>query len=263
MSWTREFILSLRPPTLISTRPPPKVLYKFHNLGILRRLSTRRGCRAGKLANRDKAAKKFASICLINARSIGNKTTLLSHLIQSEQVDVLAITETWLSADRHDALEDSCPTGFTSLHVPRPNSNGDGVAVIFRSSIEASSLLEHLTPRPKTFEYLSVVLTINSVPIRLVVVYRPPRTTIADSTDVFFSEFCALLEVISSLPGRLLIVGDFNFHLEVASNASARRFLSIIDDFGLEQHVNGATHDHGHLLDLVISRSGENLIRKC
>jgi len=126
---------------------------------------------------------------------------------------VLAITETWLSADRHDSLKDSCPTGFTSLHVPRLNSNGGGVAVIFRSSIEASSLLEHLSPRPKTFEYLSVVLTINSVPIRLVVVYRPPRATVADATNVFFTEFCSLLEVISSLPDRILIVGDFNFHL--------------------------------------------------
>jgi len=173
MSWTREFILSLRPQTLISTRPTSHVLYGFHRLGILRRLSTRRGCRAGKLANRAKAARKFASVCLVNARSIGNKTTLLSHLIQSEQVDVLAITETWLSADRPDSLKDACPTGFTSLHVPRLNSNGGGVAVIFRSSIEASSLLEHFSPRPRTFEYLSVVLTINSVPIRLVVVYRP------------------------------------------------------------------------------------------
>lgn len=176
---------------------------------------------------------------------------------------MLAITETWLPPNRDDDLQNACPAGFTGLHVPRTNSSGGGVAVIYRSSIEAS-FQEPLAIKPKSFEYLGVVLNINSVSIRLVVVYRPPKVPgLSDALSIFLDEFSSLPVIVSSLPGRLLIVGDFNFHLDVPGNSLARRFSSMLHNFGLDQHVQGATHKDGHLLALVISRSGDNLVQDC
>ena len=38
------------------------------------------------------------------------------------------------------------------------------------------------------------------------------------------------------------------------------RFLTLLDDFGLIQHVTQPTHNHNHILDLVITRYAENII---
>ena len=58
-------------------------------------------------------------------------------------------------------------------------------------------------------------------------------------------------------------MGDFNFHLEDPVYSLATRFSSSLDVYGLLQHVRGATHVNGHLLDLVISRSADNFVLDC
>ena len=44
-------------------------------------------------------------------------------------VDILALTETWLRPHNMDDVEIGtlCPTGYTFLHVPRKQGRGDGV----------------------------------------------------------------------------------------------------------------------------------------
>ena len=43
----------------------------------------------------------------------------------------------------------------------------------------------------------------------------------------------------------------------------ANDLRALLDSFGLDQHVNGATHIRGHTLDLVISRATDNLVHSC
>lgn len=63
---------------------------------------------------------------------------------------------------------------------------------------------------------------------------------------------CAIVSTV-----WLVIVGDFNFHMEDTSRADVQKFLEILESFGLSQRVNGATHQKGHTLDLVITRDSE------
>ena len=53
---------------------------------------------------------------------------------------------------------------------------------------------------------------------------------------------------------ELLIMGDFNLHIDDTENTQAVRFMTILDSFGLKQHVVSLTHRDGHILDLVITR---------
>ena len=55
--------------------------------------------------------------------------------------------------------------------------------------------------------------------------------------------------------GNLLIVGDFNIHVDNRDSTFAEDFSSILVSHDLVQHVNEATHVDNHTLDLVISRS--------
>ena len=60
--------------------------------------------------------------------------------------------------------------------------------------------------------------------------------------------------------GRLLILGDFNIHVDIPNLPDTEKFVKLLDTFGLMQHVSLPTHRLGHTLDLVITRSNDNLI---
>ena len=59
---------------------------------------------------------------------------------------------------------------------------------------------------------------------------------------------------------EILIVGDINFHLDNKHDPDTKHFISCLQSFGLRQHVNTATHKHGHTLDVVITRDSSNLV---
>ena len=82
-------------------------------------------------------------------------------------------------------------------------------------------------------------------------VYRPEPDIATMST--FFLEFSTLLEEISIIAHGILILGDFNIHIDVAQNPTSQR-LSMV------QHVSDSTHENGHTLDLLLSRPGDFII---
>src|SRR6218665_2436446 len=52
---------------------------------------------------------------------------------------------------------------------------------------------------------------------------------------------------------QLVIAGDFNLHLEDPSLPASTEFRTIIDQFGLVQHVTEPTYKAGGWLDLVLT----------
>ena len=76
---------------------------------------------------------------------------------------------------------------------------------------------------------------------------------------MFFDQFSDFLEHSDSLPGKTLLMGDFNFHFENVENNS-RKLHDIIDMFNLTQSVSEPTHNQGHLLDLVFSKQSGHIL---
>ena len=70
---------------------------------------------------------------------------------------------------------------------------------------------------------------------------------------MFFSKSCLLF------CKPLFYVHFFNFHLDDPSDADARKFMELMDTFGLLQHITTPTHVSGHILDLIISRSSNDI----
>ena len=62
--------------------------------------------------------------------------------------------------------------------------------------------------------------------------------------------------MLSKVP--LFISGDFNFHLDVSGDVDAAKFAEAMC---LTQHVRSPTHIQGHILDLVITRNSDNIIK--
>ena len=61
-------------------------------------------------------------------------------------------------------------------------------------------------------------------------------------------------------PEPLILPGDFNFHMDVASDVDARVFSNLLTSIGLKQHVTVLTHISGHTLDLLITRENDPVI---
>ena len=58
----------------------------------------------------------------------------------------------------------------------------------------------------------------------------------------------------------LLIVGDFNVHVNCDNDPDALKLLGLFESTGLEQHVKIPTHISGNTLDLMITRHSDNII---
>ena len=73
-----------------------------------------------------------------------------------------------------------------------------------------------------------------------------------------FSEYLELL-VLSKVP--ICISGDFNVHLDVSDNADTIAFADLLESMCLTQHVKSPVPVIGHILDLIITRSSDNIIK--
>jgi len=198
----------------------------------------------------------FVRFCLLNTRSLNNKSLQVNDYIIERNLDIMAVTETWLnnSPDSNFVTRDVCPTGYLISHVPRNNRSGGGVAVIYRSSFNANLCDSVIF---NSFESMEMTFRSRDQTIRVVVVYRPPSL----SHNLFYDEFSSFLETLVLLPGKLFICGDFNIHVDNKNDCNTQRFLDLLDCFSLHCFDStSSTHKLGHALDLLITRSDEDLI---
>ena len=69
-------------------------------------------------------------MCLINSRSCNNKTALMKQFINDFDLDICAITETWLKEGNEIGKAASKPEGYEILSSQHPIRSGGGIAVI-------------------------------------------------------------------------------------------------------------------------------------
>lgn len=197
------------------------------------------------------------TICFLNSQSIRNKVDVIEEYIIEKDLDILTIAETWLKKVDELITRLITPNGYTLDHIDRQGKVGGGVAVICKS--ELSPRMDPLRTFT-SFEYMSLVVSPSkSLNIRICVIYRPP--VVKDvPVSTFFDQFSELLSSFITEKHKLLILDDFNFHMDICNDDNAEKMNSILSDFGLQQHVTSPTSKSHHILDLVISRECDDLI---
>ena len=149
-------------------------------------------------------------VCLWNVRSVKNKALSLKNYTVKHDLDFLALTKTWLHSGESDNffVGALCPKGYIFHHTPRENSRGGGVGILVKKSLRVKKLCS------ANFSSFEDVVALSEYPIgsiRFVVIYRPPSSQI----KVFLEGFAGFLEQLVPISGNfMLIVGDFNFHLD-------------------------------------------------
>ena len=131
-------------------------------------------------------------------------------------------------------------------------------SILFKTGIQCEVLS---SGELSSFEYGNYELLFDKTKLDLHVIYRPPYSEKHPvKTATFFEEFQTYLTHAAHTPRSLLIVCDFNIHMDIDTDADTIRMCDILSMCDLTQHVSVPMHRSGHTLDLLITRSNRELL---
>ena len=184
-----------------------------------------------------------ARFALFNARSITNKAFILNDLFTKEHIDFMFLTETWQQEMEYTHLNELCPPDCSVFGTPRVSRRGGGLALVYRDRFCCRLI------KSDSFDSFELQMTKvgNTDSFYCVLIYRPPGPA-----RLFLDDFAEFLSSIIKLE-NVLMLGDFNFHIDDTSCTMASEFLTLTESFHFKQCVSGPTHIKGHTLDLVFS----------
>ena len=145
--------------------------------------------------------------------------------------------------------------GYTLHHRPRDDGRrGGGVGVLVNSKLKLSTRQVSVNENVSSFESMELVLTISSVTIRLVTIYRMPRSKGNGDQVTFCDELSNYMEKLSCASGIIVMAGDFNVDWLNKDGLERKQLYCIFETYGFVQNIDVATSKHLHLLDYIITR---------
>ena len=194
---------------------------------------------------------------LINIQSVGNKTNKIKSLIEELNLDVLILTETWLSNDISDSskIKEMIPKSHNFYHIPRENRSGGGVGVLIKKTFTKVKVMN--VESFESFEYIDTKITSDNKNIRIITVYRPPNK----SKSRFIEEMSDFLDTIDDT-SDLVLCGDFNLHFDNPKDNYVNKFKDILDNHELINNVNAPTSKSNHIIDLIIHNKSKKITKK-
>ncbi len=135
---------------------------------------------------------------------------------------------------------------------------GGGIGIIYKNHIQ---IRKETQPIVTSMEIMETTININARKITCNTVYRPESSDIHKYTMSTFSVSLKiyLLHYILT-KDELLIIGDFNFHMNKPDKPNVKRMIEIVDIFDLIQHVTNPTHKFGNILELIITKKDIKLL---
>jgi exonuclease III len=202
----------------------------------------------------------WVHLTTINTRSIRNKEADFVDYVLGNNLDICAITETWFSVDDSAKRAQCTPEGYLIKDCPRvrdTNVYGGGTGIIYRQNL---SVKGRKNGELSSFEFSEWIIQSKKYKFMLCIIYRPPYSLKHPiSVGTFIDEFGQYLDSIISAGEPIMLTGDFNIHVNKSCDTSASRFLELIECCGFVQHVQFATHTSGNTLDLVLTRSNNDI----
>ena len=133
-----------------------------------------------------------------------------------------------------------------------------GLGVCSRALLNVRVVPNHMDV--SFFEFLEITFNFHLQNIRMAISYHPGHP----GTDrAFMEEFGQFLQILSVCWEKLVICGDFNYWLDNPSlKPYTNEFMSLPDVNNMSNFVQVPTHISGHILDLVLTPVGDDLVNR-
>ena len=178
---------------------------------------------------------------LVNIQSVGNKTYEIRDYIYDNELDILVLTETWLTNYDSAKTREMTPDTHMFLHVPRGDRRGGGVGMFISNSF--SKIKKEKVPNTENFELMQVSCMYGGKKLVFIIVYRSPSS----NETHFCEEFRLYLESLNVVGSEVFVCGDFNFWVDDVEKENARNFIEDMNILGYENKVNKITSSTGHI----------------
>lgn len=146
---------------------------------------------------------------------------------------IFAVQETWLNPN--SSLNVYRLDGYNFLSNPRPEGRGGGVGIYIKSNFKSKEIFKNFFT-PHVFESICVKISYNSFKAVILNIYRTPSRESRD-INLFFDLFAEILSELEDLDLPTFIVGDLNFNLFSATDASSNA-SKLIDLFTIHGYCN-------------------------
>ena len=106
-------------------------------------------------------------------------------------------------------------------------------------------------------EYGHFQIEFESEMVSLFVIYCIPNTSVLQ----FCEEMVSILEnSIKTLRNKILLIGDFNIHMDRPNNPNTIIFKDLLDSLNLRNNISFQTHISDHTLDIILDEQNESLV---
>ena len=196
------------------------------------------------------AADRHYSIGHINARSLAPRLNDVCHLVDGERLDILCVSETWLTGDVLDAV--LLVPGYRLFRCDRPGGRrGGGVAILVSNDLRVSRLHDTSDSEPGIEALWLSIGGAGRAQVVVGAIYRPPGTLTVRLCGAIREQF----EMALAAGKPVYALGDFNVNMLSADSADTVHFNSLLRDFNMSQLISEPTHPHPvpSLLDLAVT----------
>ena len=105
-----------------------------------------------------------------------------------------------------------------------------------------------------SFQFAVWKLQIKNKVLTVVGVCHPPtKNHVNDSNAVFITEFLDLMNDLQLESKNIVILGDFNLHVNDKSDTDGQLFIGMVEASRLKQWIDFLRHKQGNTLDLIIT----------
>ena len=184
-----------------------------------------------------------------------NKQLILHHYLVENNIDLCVLTETWLRDTQADQVLLECSSlnndGFKCLTSNRQGRKGGGLILISRDEYKLQSLG---TGQLRTFQFAKWRIGLKHTALMVLAIYHPPYSEQSQITNhEFLDVFTDWIAEYIMNDTNIIILGDFNLHVNDSNNDDAMNFIETTQALALEQHMKFPTHTSGNTLDLVFT----------
>ena len=108
--------------------------------------------------------------------------------------------------------------------------------------------------KKSSFQFAVWKLEIKNKVLTVVRIYHPLTKHHAnDSNAIFITECLDFMGDLQLERKNIVILGNFNLHVNDKSHTDAQQFIDMIEASGMKQWINFPRHKQGNTLDLIIT----------